>query len=175
MIGGFQFSSPHWKVGYVLIYYHWIWTYGYPTSWNAFKQVIRLLEIQEDRYRSRKSLNIHPIKHCSPLRSLIIMPWSSLIIMPWSRTHAVFTKSICDIVNKPDGIFYKICLIFHNLRFRVMTSMQRLHDPTVGPTSRSNRLIQQLNQQLHRVNRHPYPYGFYNRLNESNISNTFNR
>ena len=48
--------------------------------------------------------------------------------------------------------------------------MQRLHDPTVRPTGRSNRLVQQLDQQLRRVNGRPTDWS--NRLDESNMSPT---
>ena len=51
--------------------------------------------------------------------------------------------------------------------------MRRLHDPTVGPTGRSNRLVQQLDQQLHRLNGRPT--GWSNRLDDSNMSNSSNR
>ena len=51
--------------------------------------------------------------------------------------------------------------------------MRRLHDPTVGPTGRADRLVQQLDQQLRRVNGRPT--GWSNRLDESNMSNSSNR
>ena len=51
--------------------------------------------------------------------------------------------------------------------------MRRLHDPTVGPTGRSNRLVQQLAQQLRRVNGRPTDWS--NQLDESNMSNSSNR
>ena len=51
--------------------------------------------------------------------------------------------------------------------------MRCLHDPTVGPIIWSNQLIQQLDQQLRRVNSRPN--GWSNRLDESNMSNPSNR
>ena len=54
-----------------------------------------------------------------------------------------------------------------------MPLMRRLHDPTVGPTGWSDRLVQQLDQQLRRVNSRPT--GWSNRLDESNMLNSSNR
>ena len=64
-------------------------------------------------------------------------------------------------------------LIEYVMRELTTTVMRRLHDPTVGPTGQSNRSVQQLDQQLRRVNGRPT--GWSNRLDESNMSKPSNR
>ena len=66
--------------------------------------------------------------------------------------------SIWDDRKIQDGVrttILEYCFVKHFVETAHNMLMLRLHDPTVGPTGRSNRSVQELDQQLRRVNGRP--------------------